>query len=280
MGVHLRDKDVSDDLTYIYSVLSHPIRRKIIELVSENDISFTELMQGLDFKETGKLTFHLRQMDRVLKKTSDGKYKLSTLGRVAYKVTVEGEKSIGLKKFSLTEDVKKMLTDASSDIAGLLYSPSHTLRRVYRSQNSFLLFSIFVIALFPLIAFILRFDLFEFIKETAACFLLWFASVYLFKHLSEHFYRKNVNLRNLLYTTGLASFPLTLARLTYILTQPFSDMDKLIFSSSSMEEAFSKILPVIFQPGVLIGLMVTGCFVSWFIYLEICTLEQAARSPS
>lgn len=275
----MKDK-ASDDLSYVYAVLSHPIRRKIIKLVAEDDVSFTELMQKLGFKDTGKLTFHLRQMEQIFEKTSDGKYRLSSLGKITHKVSVEGEKSIGLRKISPTEKIRETVTELSSDFTGLLFSPSSTLRRAYRSEEAFLPFPLFLIFLFPLTAFIFRHDLSELITETTASFFIWFASVYLFKRVSEHFYRKQVNLRNLLYATGLASFPLILARVTFILTQPFSDLDKLIFSSSSIEEAFNKILPIISQPTIFLGLTITSCLILWFMYLEIRALEYAAKSPA
>jgi len=277
---NLKEKKVPDDLSHVYSMLSHPIRRKIIELVAENDVSFTELMQELGLNETGTLTFHLRQMERALEKTSDGKYRLSELGRIAHSLSVEGEKSIGLRKFSPTEEIKKRVTKFSSDFAGLLFSPSRTLRRIYSSQNAFLPFSIFLVLLFPLAAFILRNDLSEMITRTPPCFLTWFASIFIFKYISEHLYRKQVNLRNLLYTTGLASFPLTLAEITLILTLSFSDIGKLISSSSSTADAFNKILPVISQPTIFLGLTITSCLVLWFTYLQIRALEYAANPPA
>jgi len=276
----LKEKKVPDDLSHVYSVLSHPIRRKIIELVAENDVSFTELMQELGLNETGTLTFHLRQMERALEKTADAKYRLSELGRIAHSLSAEGEKSIGLRKFSPTEEIKKTVTKFSSDFAGLLFSPSRTLRRIHYSQNAFLPFPIFLIFLFPLATFILRNDLSEMITRTPPCFLTWFASIFIFKYISEHLYRKQVNLRNLLYTTGLASFPLTLSGITFTLTQLFTNIDELILSSPPTENTFSKILTAISQPTMFLGLTITSCLVLWFIYLEIRALEYAANPPT
>jgi len=133
----LKEK-ASDDLSYVYAVLSHPIRRKIIEIVAEDDVSFTDLMQKLGFKDTSKLTFHLRQMERTIEKTSDGKCRLSSLGKIAHKINVDREKRMGLMRLSSTEEIREAVTRLFSDFIGLLFSPSSTLKRVYRSEQAFL----------------------------------------------------------------------------------------------------------------------------------------------
>jgi uncharacterized RDD family membrane protein YckC/DNA-binding transcriptional ArsR family regulator len=67
----------------ILSVLSHPLRREILQLLAENEeCSFTELTNSLGV-DTAKLSFHLRSLSAFLEQTSTGKYTLSKIGHNA-----------------------------------------------------------------------------------------------------------------------------------------------------------------------------------------------------
>lgn len=72
----------------IYSILAHPIRRKLLYLLEENGfISYTELMVKLGIEQTGQLNFHLKKLNNLVSKdkksyylTDDGKRVLRILG--------------------------------------------------------------------------------------------------------------------------------------------------------------------------------------------------------
>ncbi len=71
----------------ILSALGHSIRRSIIEvLAEEGPKGFTELMNKVNVKDTGTMTFHLKKLGRLIKKNEDGEYQLTELGRHAYRV--------------------------------------------------------------------------------------------------------------------------------------------------------------------------------------------------
>ncbi|MFX0008960.1 MAG: 4Fe-4S binding protein, partial [Candidatus Hermodarchaeota archaeon] len=71
----------------IYSVLSHPLRRKILYLLEkEGFISYTDLMEKLSLDQTGQLNFHLKKLENLIGKdnksyflTDDGKQILKIL---------------------------------------------------------------------------------------------------------------------------------------------------------------------------------------------------------
>jgi uncharacterized RDD family membrane protein YckC len=64
-------------------VLSHPLRREILLILSEKEeCSFTDLTNALNV-DTGKLSFHLRNLEAFLEQTSTGKYRLSKVGKNA-----------------------------------------------------------------------------------------------------------------------------------------------------------------------------------------------------
>lgn len=75
-----------DSVTKILSVLSHPIRRDILNLLSEKgECTFTDLLTALEV-DTGKLSFHLRTLQAFTEQTSNGKYRLNRTGESAVRV--------------------------------------------------------------------------------------------------------------------------------------------------------------------------------------------------
>jgi uncharacterized RDD family membrane protein YckC len=80
-----------ENISRILSVLSHRIRREILLILNEKgERSFTELMNALDI-DTGKLSFHIRNLNPFLEQTSTGKYKLSRAGEDAVRVIKDVE---------------------------------------------------------------------------------------------------------------------------------------------------------------------------------------------
>jgi uncharacterized RDD family membrane protein YckC len=70
-----------ENVSKIFSTLSHPLRREILLYLSEKEeCSFTDLMNALNI-DTGKLSFHLRNLEAFLERTSTGKYRLSKVGQ-------------------------------------------------------------------------------------------------------------------------------------------------------------------------------------------------------
>jgi len=72
-----------ENVTGILSALSHPLRRQILQYVSEKqECSFTDLMNALSV-DTGKLSFHLKNLEAFLEQTPTNKYRLSKVGENA-----------------------------------------------------------------------------------------------------------------------------------------------------------------------------------------------------
>jgi uncharacterized RDD family membrane protein YckC len=75
-----------ENISRVLSVLSHKIRREILLIMNEiGERSFTELMNTLDI-DTGKLSFHIRNLTPFIEQTPTGKYKLSRVGEDAVRV--------------------------------------------------------------------------------------------------------------------------------------------------------------------------------------------------
>jgi DNA-binding transcriptional ArsR family regulator len=71
-----------DTYSIIFTSLKHPIRRRILRILSDEPQTFSEL-QKLFMIESSHLTYHLEGLGNLLLKTQDGKYALSSLGEAA-----------------------------------------------------------------------------------------------------------------------------------------------------------------------------------------------------
>jgi len=80
-----------DSGSKIIAVLSHPLRREILLILSgRGECSFTDLLNVLKV-DTGKLSFHLRALSAFVEQTPTGKYKLSRTGENAVRVISDVE---------------------------------------------------------------------------------------------------------------------------------------------------------------------------------------------
>jgi len=75
---------ISEEDTYsmIFSSLKHPIRRRILRILSMKPESFSDLQKQLNL-ESSHLTYHIDGLGRLLLKIDVGKYSLSSLGEAA-----------------------------------------------------------------------------------------------------------------------------------------------------------------------------------------------------
>jgi heterodisulfide reductase subunit A len=72
----------------IYTILSHPIRRTLLELLDrEGYLKHSELMAKLGLDSTGKLNFHIQKLEElVAKEKQTGAYYLTEIGRQAIRL--------------------------------------------------------------------------------------------------------------------------------------------------------------------------------------------------
>lgn len=78
-----------------FKVLSHPLRVRIIELLSENvELSYMEILNTLQI-DTGQLNFHLKNLADMLERTEEGNYILTHRGKAAYKIASAARRLMG-----------------------------------------------------------------------------------------------------------------------------------------------------------------------------------------
>jgi DNA-binding transcriptional ArsR family regulator len=73
-----------EDETYsiMFAALKHPIRRKILRMLSNTQLSYTQLLKGLDL-DTGHMNYYLESLGELVLKSEDGNYRLSQTGQAA-----------------------------------------------------------------------------------------------------------------------------------------------------------------------------------------------------
>lgn len=90
MAMLVSSKD-EEPYSTIFASLKHPIRRKILRMLSKEPMSFSKMLEVLGVSNSF-LTYHLENLGELVGKTDDGKYKLSTFGEdaMATMARVEG----------------------------------------------------------------------------------------------------------------------------------------------------------------------------------------------
>jgi len=71
-----------DTYSTLFSVLKHPIRRRILRMLNAKPYTYTEILAVLNV-ETGFLNYHLEQMRELIVKDERGRYGLSVFGEAA-----------------------------------------------------------------------------------------------------------------------------------------------------------------------------------------------------
>ena len=80
-----------ENLSKLFLILSHEIRREILTILAEKkELPFSDLMNILNI-DTGKLSFHLKNLKLFLEQTSTGKYRLNSFGRNALRLIKDME---------------------------------------------------------------------------------------------------------------------------------------------------------------------------------------------
>ena len=80
-----------EKVSKLFSILSHKLRRDILVILFEKkEQSFSDLMNALNV-DTGKMSFHLRNLKLFLEQTPTGKYKLNSFGQNALRLIKDVE---------------------------------------------------------------------------------------------------------------------------------------------------------------------------------------------
>ena len=92
----------------VFQALAHPVRRTILKIVASSvkGVSYTELITELGLS-TGKLNYHLEQLEGLIEKNNERLYVLTPFGRKALN-------QLNLIKEETTPDIEKYIKIAES----------------------------------------------------------------------------------------------------------------------------------------------------------------------
>ena len=79
------DKIEEETYSLIFASLKHPIRRKILRMLANKPLIFSEILNALSI-DSGHLSYHLDTLDHLIMHTVEGKYALSSVGIAAVKL--------------------------------------------------------------------------------------------------------------------------------------------------------------------------------------------------
>lgn len=89
-------KDDADTYSVIFRALKHPIRRRILSLLADKPLTFSEMLRVLCV-DSGHLSYHLEALGHLISKTEDGGYRLSTFGHSALGLFTDVEGTVPRK---------------------------------------------------------------------------------------------------------------------------------------------------------------------------------------
>lgn len=87
----------ADTYSVIFRALKHPIRRRILSLLADKPLTFSEMLRVLSV-DSGHLSYHLEALTHLISKTEDGRYRLSAFGNAALGLFTDVEGTVSRKQ--------------------------------------------------------------------------------------------------------------------------------------------------------------------------------------
>jgi DNA-binding transcriptional ArsR family regulator len=82
-----------DTYSSIYTALKHPIRRRILRMLGQSPVIYTDILNQLNI-DNGLLNYHLDNMKELITKDKEGRYILSEFGKAALSLTTKVEEPV------------------------------------------------------------------------------------------------------------------------------------------------------------------------------------------
>jgi DNA-binding transcriptional ArsR family regulator len=76
------EKIEEETYSLIFKTLRHPIRRKILRIMVDKQLAFSEILDILSI-DSGHLSYHMENLGELVRHSPNGKYELSNIGRAA-----------------------------------------------------------------------------------------------------------------------------------------------------------------------------------------------------
>ncbi|MBD3205872.1 helix-turn-helix domain-containing protein [Candidatus Bathyarchaeota archaeon] len=132
-----------DTYSSIFQALKHPIRRRILRMLNDNPMTYTEILNELGI-DNGLLNYHLENLQELLAKGEDEKYRLSEFGSaglsVIERVETPKENSLNkqlLKLNNIQSIIVILLLVTSTLLNGYFYRDNLSLRKEIQYSKLF-----------------------------------------------------------------------------------------------------------------------------------------------
>ena len=79
------EKPEEETYSLIYTSLKHPIRRRILRMLMDKPLTFSEILEAVGI-DSGHLNYHLDNLGDLITRSQEGKYQLSSIGSAAVKL--------------------------------------------------------------------------------------------------------------------------------------------------------------------------------------------------
>ncbi len=76
----------------VFEAISHPVRIKILKILSKKPMRFADLKRKLKIRSSGALDFHLKKLNQLITTNPEGKYTLTKHGYAALEAITVTEK--------------------------------------------------------------------------------------------------------------------------------------------------------------------------------------------
>ena len=121
----------------MFSSLKHPVRRKILRMLSDKPTSFSKMLEELGISSS-HLTYHLENLGELVSKTNDGNYQLSKFGEASVDTMKVVEEAPVVRSQGFTLKWKSVLAIALIAIVfltGFSVFQYNNLNEIYSENN-------------------------------------------------------------------------------------------------------------------------------------------------
>lgn len=103
MNAKINHNELSEkDLSNIFELLKHPLRREILRNLSQNSQLYSSILKSLNIRDSSLLNYHLRKMDNLLiKKNVTGEYELNETGKICSQLILKVREKEKFDKFTI-----------------------------------------------------------------------------------------------------------------------------------------------------------------------------------
>jgi DNA-binding transcriptional ArsR family regulator len=100
----------ADEYDEIFAALKHPVRRQILLFLEERgEASFTQVQDAVGIKDTGLMSYHLKELAPLVEQSERGRYRLSEVGRAGVELFQRVERERRGTRVTVRSEMNKWL---------------------------------------------------------------------------------------------------------------------------------------------------------------------------